>query len=179
MTTTISKKVCLLGDFAVGKTSLVRRFVYNLFNDKYLSTIGVKVSRKAVAIPRQDGVVELNMILWDLAGSEEFEQLRDSYLRGAAGAVLVCDLTRPETLESLHSYAEDLLRVSPGARLVLAANKHDLTDQWRLTPQQIEAAAAGLHTSYYLTSAKTGEEVETLFRWLGQMLVEPTPGISR
>jgi len=179
MATAISKKVCLLGDFAVGKTSLVRRFVYNLFNDKYLSTIGVKVSRKAVAVPRGDDVVELSMMLWDLAGSEEFSQLRDSYLRGAAGAVLVCDLTRPETLESLRSYAEDLLRISPGARLILAANKRDLTDQQRLTPQQIEAVAADLHAPCYLTSAKTGEEVEALFRRLGQMLVEAAPGTGR
>lgn len=172
----MQKKVCLLGDFAVGKTSLVRRFVYNLFNDKYLSTIGVKVSRKVVAIPYGSEVVELSMLLWDLAGSEEFDRLRESYLRGASGAVLVCDLTRPETLSSLVSYAEDLQRVSPGAGLVLAANKCDLADQRRLTAQEVEAVAVSLHASYYFTSAKTGEEVETLFRSLGQMLVEPAVG---
>ncbi len=72
MMTTISKKVCLLGDFAVGKTSLVRRFVYDLFNDKYISTIGVKVSRKTVVVPRTHDLVELAMMLWDLGGSEEF-----------------------------------------------------------------------------------------------------------
>ncbi|RLC60203.1 MAG: GTP-binding protein, partial [Chloroflexota bacterium] len=94
----IAKKVCLLGDLAVGKTSLVSRFVYNLFDDKYVSTIGVKVSRKTVIIPRAGDIVELTMMLWNLAGNEEFDRVRASYLRGAAGAVLVCDLTRPETL---------------------------------------------------------------------------------
>lgn len=172
----ISKKVCLLGDFAVGKTSLVRRFVYDLFDDKYLSTIGVKVNRKVVAVPQGDQVIELSMLLWDLAGSEEFDRLRASYLRGASGAVLVCDLTRPETLSSLVSYAEDLRRVSPGAHLVLAANKSDLTGQLRLTAQEVEAVATSLHAPYRFTSAKTGEEVEMLFRSLGQMLVEPAAG---
>ena len=169
--TTFSKKVCLLGDFAVGKTSLVRRFVYNLFNDKYIATIGVKVSRKTVVVPRDDEVVELTMMLWDLAGSEEFNQVRASYLRGAAGAVLVCDLTRPETLDSLRAYADDLLSVSPDAQFILAANKRDLADQQQLTPPQFETVAADLKAPYYLTSAKTGDEVETLFRHLGRLLV--------
>ena len=83
----LSMKVCLLGDFAVGKTSLVSRFVHNAFSDKYLSTIGVKVSRKTVAVVGADEVVELTIMLWDLAGNEEFNQMRASYLRGAAGAL--------------------------------------------------------------------------------------------
>ena len=169
--TVYSKKVCLLGDFAVGKTSLVRRFVYDLFDDKYISTIGVKVSRKTVAIPRADDVVELIMMLWDLAGGAEFDQVRTSYLRGAAGAVLVCDLTRAETLDHLQSYAENLRRVSPDACLVLTANKYDLVDQQQITPAQIETVAAGLQAPYYLSSARTGEDVDTMFRHLGRLLV--------
>ena len=169
-----SKKVCLLGDFAVGKTSLVRRFVYDLFDDKYISTIGVKVSRKTVAIPRVADVVELIMMLWDLGGGEEFDQVRTSYLRGAAGAVLVCDLTRAETLDHLQSYAENLRKASPDACLVLAANKYDLADQQQLTPAQVETVAAGLQAPYYLSSARTGEEVETMFRHLGRLLVAST-----
>ena len=171
MMTAISKKVCLLGDFAVGKTSLVRRFVYDLFNDKYISTIGVKVSRKTVAITRADDVVELTIMLWDLGGGEEFSRVRASYLRGAAGAVLVCDLTRPETLDRLRARADELLSISPGADLILAANKRDLIDEQRLTAAQVEALASGFNAPYYLTSAKTGEEVETLFRHLGRLLV--------
>lgn len=172
--TSLSKKVCLLGDFAVGKTSLVRRFVYNLFDDKYISTIGVKVSRKTVSVPRDNRIVELTMMLWDLAGSEEFNQMRASYLRGAAGAVLVCDLTRPETLDSVQLYVRDLQSVSSNAQLVLAANKYDLLDQPAnasyLTTAQVEAVAAELGIPCYLTSAKTGQEVETLFRHLGRLL---------
>ena len=167
----ISKKVCLLGDFAVGKTSLVRRFVYSLFDDKYISTIGVKVSRKTVAVPRASQVVDLTIMLWDLAGSEEFTPVRASYLRGAAGAILVCDLTRPETLANIEAYVDDLLGVNPNAQLVLAANKRDLIDQQLLTLAEIERVAAKWSAIYYLTSAKTGEDVETLFRHLGRLLV--------
>ena len=167
----ISKKVCLLGDFAVGKTSLVRRFVYDLFSDKYVSTIGVKVSRKTVAVPSPDEVVELTMMLWDLAGSEEFDSVRASYLRGASGAVLVCDLTRPETLDDLRTCAADLHRVSPGARRIVAANKRDLSEQQRLTLAEVEELGAELDAPHYLTSARTGEDVEALFRHLGRMLV--------
>ena len=173
LVTTISRKVCLLGDFAVGKTSLVRRFVYNLFNDKYISTIGVKVSRKTVAVPRDrdNDVVELTMMLWDLAGSEEFSRVRASYLRGVAGAILVCDLTRAETLDNLRPYADDVFNINPGARFILAANQRDLADQQQIFPAQIEAVAADLNAPYYLTSTKTGDEVETLFRHLGRLLV--------
>lgn len=169
--TSISRKVCLLGDFAVGKTSLVRRFVYDLFDDQYINTIGVKVSRKTVAIPRGDRIVEITMLLWDVAGSEEFEQVRASYLRGAAGAVLVCDLTRPETLDTLRSYAQTLLNVNPDARLVIAANKRDLVEEQKLSRAQVEALATELNAPYYLTSAKTGEGVDTLFRHLARLLL--------
>ena len=169
--TTLSKKVCLLGDFAVGKTSLTRRFVYDRFDDKYISTIGVKVSRKTVAISSDHGVVELTMMLWDLAGSEEFNQVRASYMRGAAGAVLVCDITRPKTLAHLKSYAQDVLSSSPNTQLILAVNKFDLAEQQTLTPDQIETTATDLGVPYYLTSAKVGDEVEALFRHLGRLLV--------
>lgn len=171
MTTTIARKVCLLGDFAVGKTSLVRRFVYNRFDDKYISTIGVKVSRKVIALPGEGDVVEMAMMLWDLAGSEEFDRVRVSYLRGAAGAVLVCDLTRAETLGGLERYVRDLRNVSPAAQIVLAANKNDLIDERQIAYERVAELAVSLGAPYYLTSAKTGDEVERMFRDLGQMLL--------
>jgi small GTP-binding protein len=166
----LSKKVCLLGNFAVGKTSLIRRFVYSHFDDKYISTIGVKVSRKTISVVYNSQVVQLTLMLWDLAGSEEFTPMRASYLRGAAGAILVCDLTYAETLSSLQSYATDLARVAPNAQLILAANKTDLVDQHQLAETQVKHAASSFEIPYYLTSAKTGDGVEELFRHLGQLL---------
>ena len=171
MTAKSSKKICLLGDFAVGNTSLVRRFVYDRFDDKYISTIGVKVSRKTVAVPRDDEIVELTMMLWDLAGSEEFNRVRASYLRGLSGAILVCDLTRSNTLENLITYVHDLRDIDPAARIIIAANKGDLLKQHQVTRAQVEEAAGKLDAVFYVTSAKTGSEVEKLFRHLGRLLV--------
>lgn len=167
---TIMKKICLLGDFAVGKTSLVRRFVFNMFDDSYISTIGVKVSRKIVAVPRAGAVTELVIMLWDIAGKNGFEQVRTSYMRGAAGAVLVCDLTRPETLDSLAAYADDLRALNPNANVIIAANKCDLAG-YRITAEQIERLASRYHAPYYLTSARMGDAVESMFRHLGRLLL--------
>jgi len=172
----LSKKVCLLGDFAVGKTSMVRRFVYDLFEDKYLSTIGVKVSRKVVAVPRDGATIELTIMLWDLADSKEFDSIRVSYLRGTTGAVAVCDLTRPSTVDGLYKYSRDLRAINPEAHLILAANKTDLTDQQAVTAAQIEAAALNIKAPFYLTSARTGENVDQVFRHLARLLVTQTAG---
>ena len=173
----ISAKVCLLGEFAVGKTSLVRRFVYDAFDDRYISTIGVKVSRKTVIVPHEGGPIDVSLILWDLAGSEEFSRLRASYFRGAAGAVLVCDVTRLETLEGLLSYARDLAQIRPEACFLLAGNKCDLVDEQQVTLADLEGAAAAIEGEMgcgsvpcYLTSALTGREVETLFRRLADQV---------
>lgn len=176
----LSVKVCLLGDFAVGKTSLVSRFVHNIFKDKYLSTIGVKVSRKVVAVTGESEVVELTILLWDLAGSEEFDHMRASYLRGAAGALLVCDFTRPSTAESLSTYVRALRSITPQAQIVLAANKSDLLGQAQSGPEQewmaqTQSLLSELGAPWYRTSAKTGEGVEDAFRHLGRLLVQGQP----
>lgn len=174
---TLSKKVVLLGDFAVGKTSLVRRFVYDLFDDKYVSTIGVKVSRKTVIITRNDEIVDLTMMLWDLAGSEEFSRMRASYLRGAAAALMVYDVSRPETLSSLHHYLRDLRKINEGCLVVLAANKADLLATFAPSDSvALEAEARSIATELeaplYFTSAINGQAVEAAFRHLGQLLVQ-------
>lgn len=171
-----SKKICLLGDFAVGKTSLVRRFVHNRFDDQYISTLGVKVSRKTVVIPhydpKHDDVVEMNLMVWDLAGGQQQNPVATSYLRGAVGAILVCDLTRADTLGSLAAYATALQQVMPRAQFVVAANKSDLCDQHQLTSDQVAAAAAQLTAPYYLTSAKIGDAVDKAFRHLATELLK-------
>ena len=167
-----SKKICLLGDFAVGKTSLVRRFVHNRFDDQYISTIGVKVSRKSVMIPHQATVVEVNMLVWDLAGSQKMTAVAASYLRGAAGALLVCDLTRAETLHALPHYAADLHAVMAQVPLVIAANKADLTTQHQITIDQVAEQAGALHAPYFLTSALAGDAVDHAFRQLATRLLD-------
>lgn len=169
---TVSKKVCLLGDFAVGKTSLVRRFVYSLFDDKYISTIGVKVSRKTIAVPAGNQVVELTMMLWDLASSAGLVDLRTSYLRGAAGAILVGDMTRPDTFDHLAGYARQLRDANPDARFVIAANKADLVDQVHLSRGQLDKSALQVDAPVLFTSASDGQGVDALFRHLANRILE-------
>jgi small GTP-binding protein len=162
MNTIIQKKICLLGDFAVGKTSLVRRFVEGRFDDKYLSTIGVKVSRKTLARPYG----EMNLLVWDLAGSSEFDAPHEvNYLRGAAGAVITCDLTRLGTLGAFEKYSRLMRAVNPNAILLFVANKQDLSVEREISDEKIRAACLPWNGGrFFLSSAKTGEQVELIFK---------------
>ncbi len=166
------KKICMLGDFSVGKTSLVRRFVEEKFSDKYLSTIGAKINRKNVLIETDDQSVKIAMLIWDLAGGEKFDQIMNSYYRGAAGAILVCDLTRPETLKALPRYANDFWSVNSHKPLLVVGNKLDLIEeQPGLAIDDLAGVAEQCQAPYFMSSAKTGENVEAMFVALAQRLL--------
>lgn len=167
----LDKKVCLLGDFSVGKTSLVQRFVEGRFDERYLSTIGAKVDRKVLHLPSPEGTVALTVMLWDLAGGPDAGPVAPSYYRGAAGAVIAWDLTRADTLAGVGNYAERFLATNPVARLVLAANKVDLVEQRQLGDEDLTTTGSALDAPVFLTSAKTGEQVEAMFQKLGEILV--------
>ncbi len=163
----IQKKICMLGAFGVGKTSLVARFVHSRFSDRYLSTMGVKVDRKLIDL----GEKKVNMMLWDVYGEEENRKVATNYMRGAAGAMLVADGTRPATLDVVDVLLARLRDTVGDIPWVLMVNKHDLVDQWALPAsrmQQLEMETRPM----YLSSAKTGEHVETAFRQLAAMMVE-------
>lgn len=166
--TVYQKKICLLGNFAVGKTSLVRRFVYNLFEEKYISTIGVTISRKQVLIKQ----AMINMVIWDLAGNDEFNGKHTSYLQGAAGAILVCDLTRPDTFEIIDFYREKMNSISPGAKLSIIGNKLDAVTSLENLEPNLALLAKASNAPYFLTSAKAGTNVEEVFRTLANQLIE-------
>lgn len=163
---TVMKKVCLLGDFSVGKTSLVRRFVEGRFDDRYLSTIGVKISRKEL----ERETHTLNLLIWDLAGSEEFEHVSQRYLLGASGALIVCDLTRPDTVAVLEDYAEQMTAMNPDVAIVLIGNKVDLVEERAVEDDTIAAAAEALGRPWLLTSAKSGEKVDDAFLLLADQI---------
>ena len=167
----LSKKVCLLGDFSVGKTSLIRRFVQGSFDERYLSTIGVKVDRKVMELTSADGGVNLTLMLWDLAGGPDAGPVVPSYYRGAAGAVIACDLTRADTLAGVAKYAAGFRATNPTTRLVLAANKVDLVEERRMDDEELAAVSSELDAALFLTSAKTGEQVEAMFQELGARLL--------
>lgn len=166
--TIIQKKVCLLGSFAVGKTSLVRRFVYNSFEEKYLSTIGVAISRKQTRV--NEGRI-VSMIIWDLAGSDEFNGKHVSYLQGAAGALLVCDLARADTFAIIQEYHAKLKSVSPEASIVLIGNKTDIVVVSEESEAQIARLAMQFNAPYLFTSAKTGVNVEECFQVLAEQMI--------
>lgn len=168
----LQKKICLLGEFAVGKTSLVRRFVEGDFEDKYLSTIGTKVNRKKVSLQSDLETFHVTMLIWDLAGGEKFDRMMSNYYRGSSGAILVCDLTRPETVEALERYAHDFWSVNANAPLVIVGNKADLTEQRLVTDEMLSAAAEQCKAPQFVSSAKTGENVETLFSKLAHRIIE-------
>ncbi|GAB4538027.1 MAG: Rab family GTPase [Anaerolineales bacterium] len=167
MTTVIQKKICLLGEFAVGKTSLVRRFVEGRFDNRYLSTIGVKISRRIVERPFGN----MNLLVWDLAGSDEFNgQIQSNYLRGSAGAFIVCDLTRHETLSGFQRYIEQIHAVGLNIPVLLIANKADLQDERAISDDDLSASSTAFQSPYLLCSAKTGENVERAFLQLAEMI---------
>lgn len=162
MSAPIFKKVCLLGDYSVGKTSLVRRVVDNQFSDDYLSTIGVKISRKLVHVPASAADVPVQVVLWDLEGREVFDNAARSYLSGAAGAVIVGDVTRPETLMNLEKHIAAFLSCNPGASVAVAYNKIDLVNEKEFVPTPVRGSV----TTTARTSAKSGTGIATLFETL-------------
>ena len=164
---TIQAKLCLLGDFSVGKTSLVRRYVEGYFDDRYLSTIGVKISRKRIL----KDTIQLNLLIWDLAGSEDFKKYENSYLRGAAGALIVCDLTRAATFECLPRYYRQIRQVNPDAFAVFVGNKLDLIPKHAPFINPIADFAAECGMPHILTSAKTGEQTEAAFLAAGDLIL--------
>ncbi len=158
MTPTLQKKICMLGGFSVGKTSLVKRYVQSIFSETYLTTVGVKVDKKTVDLP--DRIV--NLILWDLAGEDEVSSLRMSHLRGCAGYVLVADGTRHSTLNVALSLRQRVETDYGALPFVLLLNKNDLKEEWAVP----EAEIADLRQSGWWvqsSSARTGEGVEEAF----------------
>lgn len=163
----IQKKICLLGAFAVGKTSLVSRFVKSIYSDEYLTTVGVKVDKKTVKLGDQ----EISLIVWDLAGEDEFQKVRMDYLRGAAGYLLVADGTRLATLETARMLRQRVADNVGEIPFVLIVNKNDLSAEWEIDDQVLaDCHSTGWHV--IKASAKTGEGVEEAFRLLAETICQ-------
>jgi small GTP-binding protein len=157
----IQKKICMLGATGVGKTSLVSRFVSSMFSDKYLTSVGVKVDKKTVTL----GDDSLTLLLWDIYGEDSFQSVRTSYLRGAAGYLLVADGTRQLTLDTARSLQKTAEGVVGHAPFVLTLNKADLISEWQVDEKALwKIADEGW--PIVRTSAKTGAGVEEAFMML-------------
>jgi small GTP-binding protein len=169
------RKLCLIGAESVGKTSLIKRFILNIFDDKYLRTLGTKVSKKVVEVehPDKDVQVNLTMLIWDIMGQDTFRPLlQDSYFYGAAGGLAVFDLTRKETLTELEGWIESLRNIAGNIPIVVLANKNDLEDQIQVDKAELDEFASKHNLPTYYSSAKTGESVQEGFIKIGKMMTE-------
>ncbi|MDX2031724.1 MAG: Rab family GTPase [Blastocatellia bacterium] len=162
----IQKKVCLIGAFAVGKTSLMARFIKSLYSEQYLTTVGVKVDKKTLTVNGQ----EINLIVWDLAGEDEFQKVQMSYMRGAAGYLLVADGTRGNTIETARMLKDRVSEALGSLPFIFLINKCDLVSEWEVDEQTItELQNSGWHV--VKSSAKTGEGVEEAFARLAESML--------
>jgi small GTP-binding protein len=160
----LAKKVCLIGRFAVGKTSLVKQYISKQFGDKYKTTVGVSISTKEVLI----NDIELSMVIWDIAGFEQDGHYAH-YLRGVHGLIWVLDGTEPESFEILDIISESIPEIKQIPSICFI-NKHDLVDEWRVNDEDIEKLKS--HNYAVLnSSAKTGENVDAGFNKLAELMV--------
>ncbi|MEA5470230.1 Rab family GTPase [Spirulina sp. 06S082] len=172
----ISKKICLIGDFSVGKTSLIRRFVDNQFSDEYLSTVGVKLSRKVVTLKgEKEEEKPVELLIWDIEGQTQFKSIAPAYLQGAKGAIIVADVKRQETMEHLRDHLDLFFKINPKGWVIIALNKSDLISEEKVF--QLSHSNNQFQADYpqviatYATSAKTGKDVNDLFHELAASML--------
>lgn len=168
----IVKKIVLLGDGGVGKTSMIARYVINKFDDKYIATIGTKVSRKDIQLIYPNLIVNLRLMIWDILGQKEYSKIRSASLTGANGIIAVGDLSRPETITSLNEFwIPEASKIVGDLPTIFVGNKLDLVMPESPSVKLLEADGAKRGAPIFLCSAKTGENVEAAFRTLGELLV--------
>ena len=169
-------KVCLVGEHAVGKTCLVRRYVFNEFSDRYISTIGAKVTKKKIAVqhPKTKESVDVDLMIWDIMGQKGFRQLlQGTYFFGAQGIVAVCDNTREYTLSDLEDWIEGIQGITEEIPTVFLGNKCDLEDLQEIGLNELKSFASGYESpGAYLSSAKTGFNIELAFKTLSGKILE-------
>ncbi|MHA2035465.1 MAG: GTP-binding protein [Promethearchaeota archaeon] len=166
-----SNKVILTGDFQVGKTSLIRRFVENSFKENYIATIGVQISKKTVSLSEQN---KMNFIIWDIGGqSFQMTPYRSRFYNGANAALIVIDRTRQGNLSSVEKWYKDIKNSIPkDIPVIIVGNKSDLIDQLEISEDEIKEVAKQFGFHYILTSAKTGENVNDAFLYIAYRVIE-------
>ena len=170
---TLKSKVCLVGEVAVGKSSLISRYVANMFDDRYIMTIGTKISKKTVDVSLKGANASCEMTIWDIMGEKGFRQLlKEAYFYGANGILAVCDVTRTSTLEDLDDWIDHVLKVVGEVPVFVAVNKMDILEQSQFDEDAVRAFTKAYNAPYAYTSAKTGKNVEAAFQSLGAAMAK-------
>ena len=172
-TLSLKAKVCLLGEPRVGKTSLIRKFVLNEFDERYLTTVGTNISKKSVqlSIPQAGVLVDLDLVIWDIMGQREYRDLlTDRYFEGAQGLLAVADVTQKESLDAMYDWIDRADRIASQIPVVLAVNKADLVASTEEAERAARALANAFNGDFLMTSAKTGANVEKAFTRLATMI---------
>ena len=176
-------KICVLGDGKVGKTSLVNRYLGKGFISDYLPTLGSDFTSKEIKLETEYGPKEIRFQIWDLAGQPSYGQIRRVYYKGSIGALLVFDLTSPQSFKNLIHWVREFSENSgvPYFTLIVLANKSDLKNEITITSEEIIEFITNhlqrkdgdtlIPLRYFETSAKTGQNVEEAFEYLGHSIV--------
>ncbi|MGI9510839.1 MAG: Rab family GTPase [Geminicoccaceae bacterium] len=168
--TSRARKLCLLGDFSVGKTSLIRRYVHDKFSLDYHATVGVQVHQHTDEVETDHGVIPFAQVIWDIEGSRFGEELVTNYVLGSAGALIVGDASRHDAIPSMRSHAQTFLDTLPGRPIVFALNKCDLVSCDKCPEARQLSEIFGCDV--VRTSALTGDAVKTLFHALARRILE-------
>jgi len=167
----VKAKVCLVGDVAVGKTSLIKRFVLEAFDDRYVATVGTKVTKKTLQVDWKGVPATLDIMVWDIMGEKGFRALlRDAYFEGAHGVLAVCDLTRKDTFYDMNNWVQMVRKQVGDVPIVFLGNKADLAERVVVSPEELARMGAILSAKIFLTSAKTGKNVNEAFQTLADAI---------
>lgn len=160
----------MVGDSAVGKTSLIRRFVIDVFDDKYIATIGAKVSKRDIEYKLPDKTVYLTLMLWDILGQKDYKKMRVQGLSGAHGVIIVSDLSRPETVKSAEDFwFPEVTETCPKVPIILVGNKTDIAQPGAV--DSLNAMSAKAEMPITLCCARTGDKVEACFKRIGELML--------
>ena len=162
-------KICMVGDSAVGKTSLIKKFVLDLFDDSYITTIGTKITKRTIKI--LDDETTMDMMIWDIMGQTSFRSLlQDAYFYGTHGVLAVVDSTRLDTLENIHEWVDSIRHVVGEVPMIFVANKCDL--EHKVTMEMLDKELDRYESKFMYVSAKTGENVSDAFTKLGESVID-------
>lgn len=171
----VKLKITLIGEGGIGKTSLIKRYVFDQFSDGYITTIGTKVTKKDIKVkhPVSNEDYNVTLMIWDIMGQRGFREiLKEAYFYGTQGAIAVCDVTREDTLSRLDEWIETLNQITKNVPIVFMGNKCDLVDEAQLTYNDIKDFAGRYPDStVFLSSAKTGINVNLAFKTLSETIL--------